>query len=498
MLGVLAAAVALAGEAPPLPKIGAPLPVSATSHPFSAANHQKRPFDLAAQGYVEREYLVSGQARVFDWPDAAGLEVLGQGPYVTRILVRRPKDARRFNGTVIVEPLNPSEDVDLPIMWAESYRQLIRDGYAWVGVTIKPNTIKALKRFDPERYAAVSMANPRGGQACAASGINAWSQPTTPADETGLAWDMLSQIGALLKSRSPANPMPWSVERLYMTGQSQTAGYARTYATAFAGRERAATGGRLYDGYLYSGSPPWQVPLNQCRKDLEPGDPRRLTSAAGAPVIELFTQGDMATNVETRRPDADTPTDRFRRYEVAGAPHVDPWEGRSFASDADMARAGARDNSAVELTCQPAGVEPTDFPNRYVFDAAWRSLDRWVRLGVPAPHAQRLEVKAEVRPFRPEASFDTDADGNAKGGVRTPAVDVPTARWIGSKTGPFVCLFQGYKYPFGRDRLTALYPTHAAYVAKVRADTSRLVALRWLTPEDAAEIVQDAQKDRAR
>ncbi len=466
------------------------------SHPFSAASHQKQPLDLAAHGYVEREFLISGTARVLDWPDAHGLRVLGQGPYVTRILVRRPTDARRFNGTVIVEPLNPSEDVDLPIMWAESYRQLIRDGYAWVGVTIKPNTIKSLNRFDPERYAGVSMANPRGGQACAASGINAWSQPTTPADETGLAWDMLSQIGALLKSRSAADPMPWPVRRLYMTGQSQTAGYARTYASVFGGREKAAGGGPLYDGYLYSGSPPWQVPLNQCRKDLEPGDSRRITAAAGVPVIEIFTQGDMATNVETRRPDADGPADRFRRYEVAGAPHVDPWEGLSFASDADMARAGERDNSAVERACQPSGAPPSDFPNRYVFDAAWRSLDRWVRDGVPAPRAARLVLKAEVQPFSPEGSFETDADGNAKGGARTPTVDVPTARWIGSKTGPFVCLFQGYKHPLGRERLTALYPTHAAYVANVRASTARLVAQRWLTPEDAAEIMQEAEEHR--
>ncbi len=139
---------------------------------------------------------MNGRARVFDWGDKAKPTVLAEGPYVTRILVRRPKDPRRFNGTVIVEPLNPSEDVDLPIMWAESYRQLIADGYAWVGVTIKPNTIAALKRFDPKRYAAVSMPSPFAKPACASADINAWSRPTTTADETGLAWDMLSQTSA--------------------------------------------------------------------------------------------------------------------------------------------------------------------------------------------------------------------------------------------------------------------------------------------------------------
>ena len=420
--------------------------------------------------------------------------MLGRGPYATRILVRRPRDPKRFNGTVIVEPLNPSEDVDLPIMWAESYRSLIADGYAWVGVTIKPNTIKSLKAFDPVRYGSLGMPNPRPVETCAATAINAWSKPTTPADETGLAWDMLSQIGALLKSRAASNPIPWPVHRLYMTGQSQTAGYARTYATVFARDVASPGGGALYDGYLYSGSPPWQVPLNQCRKDLDPGDPRLVTPPAGVPIIEIFTQGDLATNVETRRPDADTAGDRFRRYEVAGGPHADPWEELSFASDADMARSRMRDNSAVERACQPQGVQPTDFPNRYVFNAAWAGLDRWVRTGVPAPRAPRLELRPGQAPFDPERSFETDANGNAKGGVRTPYVDVPTARWIGSKTGPFVCLFQGYKYPFDAQRMKRLYPNHAAYVAKVRASAAALVRGGWLTPEDAAEIISDVRR----
>jgi len=34
------------------------------------------------------------------------------------------------------------------------------DGYVWVGITIKPNTIKSLKAFDRQRYAALSMPNP--------------------------------------------------------------------------------------------------------------------------------------------------------------------------------------------------------------------------------------------------------------------------------------------------------------------------------------------------
>ena len=496
MAAAAAAGLGIAAGASPsgLPTVSRPLPVTPRSYPFSAAAHQAVPVDLAAFGYVETEHLVRGRAQVYDRAGQA-VRVLGEGPYTTRILVRRPKDPRRFNGTVVVEPFNPSDGVDLPIMWAESYRQLMAGGYAWVGVTIKPNTIAALRRFDPRRYAAVGMPNPFARPRCSAAEINSWSRPTTPADETGLAWDMLSQVGAVLKSRSAANPIPWPVKRLYMTGQSQTAGYARTYAAFFAGRARGPSGGPLYDGYLYSGSPPWQVPLNQCLGDLKPGDPRLITPAVGVPVIEIFTQGDMGTNIATRRPDADAAADRFRRYEIAAAPHVDPWEGRSFAADADMQRAGMRDDRQARQACEPKDVAATDFPNRYVFDAALRNLDRWVRQGEPAPRGRPLQL-ASNGPFRPDRGFVLDGYGNAAGGVRMPVVEVPTARWVGAKSGPFVCLFEGYKRPFGSAELRRLYPSHQAYVAKVAASVARLERQRWLTPEDGAEVLREARGSR--
>jgi hypothetical protein len=487
------AAAASQAERPSLPQIGARLPTTQTSHPFSASAYQKKPLRLEEWGYVESEYLVHGQARVYD-RSARGPHALARGPYTTRILVRRPKNARRFSGTVIVEPMNPSEDADLPIMWAESYQQFIADGDAWVGITIKPNTIAALEAFDPVRYASVSMPHPRTAPACAPSEINAFSRPTTPADESGLAWDMLSQIGMLLKTPASATPLlGGSAKRLYMTGQSQTAGYARLYASLFSQRVVGLDRKPLYDGYLYSGSPPWQVPINQCQKDLPAGDPRLITAPAGVPVIEIFTQGDMGTNLASRRPDGDTSEDRFRRWEVAGAGHVDQWEELSFAAEADMTRAHGRVNDNAEAVCSPRGTLPTDFPVRYIFDAAWRDLDAWVRHAARAPHAPQLHTVPGSQSLPPDRMFVVDAHGNAVGGVRSPFVDVPTARWIGAKSGPFICLFHGYKVPMSHMQLQQLYKDHATYVGKVRTSVSRLVAGKWLTPVDGAAIVRAAQ-----
>jgi hypothetical protein len=104
-----------------------------------------------------------------------------------------------------------------------------------------------------------------------------------------------------------------------------------------------------------------------------------------------------------------------------------------------------------------------------------------------------LELESSATPLPPEEAFVVDSLGNAKGGVRTPYVDVPTARWIGAKSGPFICLFHGYKLPFDAERLRSLYPNHAGYFSSIKASVNALVAQRWLTARDGKKIIQEAQ-----
>jgi hypothetical protein len=498
LLGFLIVAVPCgapgAQEPSSLPALDGPLRESRTSYPFSAAAHQSRPLDLGSLGYMEEEYLISGRARVYDWPANGSPVVLAEGPYTTRLLIRRPARANRFSGTVIVEPMNPSVDVDLPIMWAHSYEHFIANGDAWVGITIKPNTVRALKAFDPGRYASLSMPNPRTQASCAAGSINPVSQPTTVSDETGIAWDILTQVGLLLKSEAGSRVLGRTASRLYMTGQSQSAGYARTYATVFARTAKNSGDNPLYDGFLYSGSPPWQVPLHQCLPDLPAGDPRLITGPAGVPVIELFAEGDIGTNIPTRRRDSDAPPDLFRRYEVAGAAHSDPWEFLSFAADSDANRAGGRIHNVGPDPCRPGDVEQSDFPVRYVFNAAWQHLDEWVRRGVAPPRAPPLEVKAGASSLPPDQAFLRDEHGNARDGVRSTYVDVPLAQWVGAKAGPFRCMFVGYKIPFSRAERLRLYESRERYVKKVRERSAELVGARWLTKPDREKIVREAER----
>ena len=120
------------------------------------------PQDLRRHGYVEEEYLVSGTANVYDWPQTGPATVrTPDAPYTTRVLIRRPADHGHFSGDVIVEPLNPSNLFDLNIGWALMHDQVMRNGDVSVGITAKPIDVVALKTFDPARYSSLSFANPR-------------------------------------------------------------------------------------------------------------------------------------------------------------------------------------------------------------------------------------------------------------------------------------------------------------------------------------------------
>jgi Alpha/beta hydrolase domain len=493
-----AEATLVSPEPTPLPVITRLLPQSTTSHAFDASKYQAVPTDLAARGYVEQEYLVRGDARVYDWPAPGELKIIARARYVTRILVRRPKDASHFSGTVIVEPFNPSADVDLPIMWAESHDYFMEAGDAWVGVTIKPNTVDALKRFDSGRYSDLSfpLVRPfteacRAAEAAYFADIQLPVPAPTLTGETGLAWDILSEVGALLKSKAQHNPLHrFPVERVYLTGQSQTAGYTRTYASAISPLARLPSGKPIYDGFLGSGHMAWQVPLNNCAAPLAAGDPRLITHALGVPDIEISAQSDLVTNASTRRPDSDASPDLFRHYEVAGASHVDTWELASFPDSSDLTRSGVGANVASTARCTPATPPISAFPVRYAFNGAWRNLERWVREATAPPRA------AFVQMTRAKASGQTivvDPFGNAIGGVRMPYVDVPTATWRGNRAGGGGCMLLGYSIPFGRERWHTLYASHSDYVRRVAADVERLRSQRWLTLADASEILKEAQ-----
>jgi hypothetical protein len=103
-----------------------------------------------------------------------------------------------------------------------------------------------------------------------------------------------------------------------------------------------------------------------------------------------------------------------------------------------------------------------------------------------------------------------DADGNDIGGIRSVAVQVPLATYIGwnqRREGLMeneLCGNWGAYFPFAktaadrdadpRPSLQERYGTQAGYVAKVEEASQKLVSEGFLLPDDAARIVQEARQ----
>jgi hypothetical protein len=483
----VAALASAAAAATPVPRLTGPLPSTSESHPFGGAAYERQPEDLAAIGYIEEEFLVSGTANVYDWNEPGPATVRTAGaPYTTRMLVRRPIDRARFNGAVVVEMLNPSNLFDLNIGWALSHKEIVRQGWTWVGFTSKPVAIATLKTFDPLRYAALSFANPLpldDARNCA--NVPSDSVRTT---ENGLVWDMYTQIGALLRSRDRANPLlygasptaPHPVEHLYAWGYSQIGQFLYTYINAVHPRVTAADGRSMFDAYLI-GVASGPAPINQCAPPIPAGDPRRTITRAGVPVVRVMSQSDYLSGISARRQDSDDPDDRYRNYEIAGAAHATPDELIFAAAPADIERGG---RMVPPMACNEG--PRSRFPNGPAFNAVLRNLDVWVRTATPPPRVAPIRVE-NGQPVLDEA-------GNVTGGIRSPYVDVPTSRWLGNATGPSFCRIAGYEEPFDPARLAARYPDADAYINAVTADVSRLVGDRVLTSEDGRDLVDDARR----
>ncbi len=490
----------------PLPSVSAPIAVTTTSHPFLGAAAA-----MAKAGYVEEEYFLSGSANTYDWTGKGhGVKVIaGPGKYVTRILVRRPRDAAKFGGNVEVTVLNASLNVDLG--GPTDFARMAKQGDVWIGITTKAVTVNALKKFDAARYAPLDWSNPAspehrcanptmippymaGGkeviEAMAKAGIkNSW-----PEYEDGLVWDMLGQLGLLLKSEQRGSILPgFAKPHVFMTGISQSAIYIRTFVAGFHDRFRSADGKPAYDGYLAIVGPA-MIRINQCAKDIELDDAFQKLTPPDVPFISISSEGEMWQARHTRQPDTFTRRGGIVSYEVAGSSHMaadipgKPMDTLMFAPVPDMMKAGAQLGGATGApNLIPAGAKPNDFTWQPLVRGAYSNLLLWSNNGIKPPRAPGIKLDAKLEIVR-------DANGNALGGLRSPYIDVPVAGHTGYLTAGGMGGVTGAKRAFTPEKLKALYPDQASYAAKFGAATDRLLAGRWILPEDAEAMKAAALK----
>ncbi len=481
-----------------IPSVTGPLIVTEDSYPFGAAATTVVPQDLSKYGYMEQEYFVSGKANVYDFDSAGKVAVkTPDAPYTTRILVRRPAATDRFSGNIIVEPLNASLGFDFDPQWMFSRDYFIEHGDIWIGITVKPAAAKALKKFNPDRYARISLANPLSPDwTCPKSALRYPDMATET--EEGLAWDIISQVGALVRSREKKNPIAkFKAEYVYATGYSLTGAYLVTYINYIRPLSGALlkSGKPVYDGYLIGDGDGSVLFINQCTPTFPTGLSPVIIRPRKEPVISVVAQGSLLEGLQARRSDSDAAHDRYRRYEVPAASHANKLVLEFALRPGEMEKIGV---PSIAPNCIGAGQYGiTDFPFEYFMNAAFANLDAWARSDIPPPRAQPIEIGPGSG--SPDLEVKLDRHGNAMGGLRTPYLDVPVATYFSEskpadeKSAPF-CGTQGYRVPFGKEKILALYPTRESYLGKINAMVDAMVKDRSLREADGQRIKKEAEK----
>jgi Alpha/beta hydrolase domain len=436
-------------------------------------------FDVGALGYTVDEFFVSGTASSYTPTSELGPDGRwnvtpgGTADYTTRTVALTPRDPGRFNGTVLVEWLNVSGGIDAPAVWMMAHREILRAGYAYVAVSAQRVGVEggtsmlgvdmSLKSQDPARYAALSH----------------------PGD--AFAYDIFSQTGELVRDGA-LGELP--VRHVVAAGESQSAMFLTTYVNAVDPLARS------YDGFLVHSRFASAAPLDGAsifdESQAAAPDAVRFRPDLRVPLLAIITETDLFGGPRYGYYFARQPDDRWLRvWEIAGAAHADnytiqvaPIDDGSAPLDAIVA--------AYAPTHMLMGQRLGHFINfgpqhHYVVQAAIAALNTWVRTGEAAPAAPPLEVRDGELP-RPVP----DANGLARGGVRTPWVDVPIARTSGlaSDESLMAAIF-GSGEPFDAATLQRLYPGGPAqYLEGFTAALDEAIGSGYILPDDRAEILQ--------
>lgn len=445
------------------PRITAP-PPGARGRPFSSSIVGLPPF-----GYTEAEYFVSGVASRFAARSGTQLgrdgrwdvERSDETEYTTRILVRRPS-AERCNGTVVVEFLQEYFGTERDTNFRWNAEVLLREGFVWVGASLHHEGID-LRGGEEMRFGDIVF---RTGPSLADWDPDRYSLLHFPTSD--LCYDVLSQIGRAVgprRDRSAADPLGGlDVERVFAVGNTIAAARLRVYLDAVQPRHR------VFDGFYLQDLNDTALPLAD---GFDAPTQLDLRGDLDVPVIVLNTT--TAASERTLQDD----TTMLRVWEPAGSSHTTgPFMVRT--SEATMRDVG------VDTPCCPPGYANT-LPLQYVSGAALVALHEWVAHGTPAPSFPRIDRSGH--PDNGGIAFD--ALGNVAGGLRTPWVDVPIARydWRGECLGG-----AGRTYPLESAELTALYGTAGTYSERFAAAARDAVERGVLLADDAARAIAESRK----
>lgn len=452
VLGAALASISPALAAPAAAaKVTGPIPVTAQSgEPFRGLNEQPvagpgLPLPvLQPYGYVEEEYFVSGT-------------VDGKA-YTTSLLVRKPKDAAKFSGVVAVETLHAQGAIPF---WGQR-EVLMPGGHAWAMIVSQRLALETFtKKSNPARYTSLQIPEASAGAPAGPMASNA---------QDTISQEIMTQVGALLKSNASNGPFAgMKVRTLIMGGSSQTGMTTLRYIQESHVKARLPDGKPVYDGYL---------PMEAFATGPITGGDAAVIHVVGEGDFGLFRAFSHGAAF-TIRADSDAPSDRFREYEFPAASHV-PTRGI----------ADPKVIFATLTNVMNPGEHLSQFPSAPFYNAALVNLIDWITKGVSPPKARPIEMA--------NGEIARDEYGNAKGGVRTPYVDLPTVRYIASAPATDANMVRrmiGLQEPIPAQKLSALYQSRAEYLKRFNQEIDRLVSEHWLLSKDGEQLKVEEAKD---
>jgi hypothetical protein len=422
-------------------------------------------FDLSQVGYESSQYFLSGTARSFvptgplttdgRWHVTTGVSAA----YTTRLAVYRPVDPRQFNGTVLVEWLNVTGGVDAGPEWTLAHNELVREGFAWVGVSAQAVGVNNAKRTDPAEYGALSH----------------------PGDS--FSYDIFSQAGAAVRADASTLLGGLAPRTVIAAGESQSAIRMMTYVDA------VQPVAHVYDGFLVHSQFGTGAALSQAPQASYPAPkPTTVRSDLGVPVLEFETETDVSGSNLADRLFVGDPSE-FRLWEVAGSSHYDYYGLVVGPTDTGNGEGAVENLSGMQFPPTSPGPLPScALPintggTHWVLDAAIYWLNQWVVNGAPPPQPPYLGTTGSS-----PVAFARDASGNVVGGVRSPQVDVPIATLGGTGNSPAFCSLFGTTVAFSFSHVAALYPSHFQFVTRWEQAAQDDALHGYLVPADVTEL----------
>lgn len=451
-------------------------PIAKGAMPGTAQGHKEHDYpwlatmhNLAAVGYVEEEYFIEGNANTYNFPasySAANSATTVGVPatvattgnrYKTRILVRRPASADKFNGTVIAEWQNVTAGYDLDALWGSGFEHMIREGYVYVGISAQPVGVNQLKKWSAKadgfsgRYDSLDV----GGSSSTLG--NAISHDV-----------FLQALQAIRYPGKGINPLgPLRAKKMIVTGVSQSGGYLQRIINS------------LDPIYGNARTPDNKGPIDSYMVYIAGG---YLNRNLAVPVWKVISETDVAGQVASR-PTGTDEAGNYRSWEVAGATH----SGRRTALNSRPL--AARDDWPLTGVDCVYPVHPR-VPVQHVTNAVYDHLVKW--MDNPSYNPPRMPAILTSGTTIVRDTTPGHEDKNSQGGVRLPEMLVPTA-WNagtgnsarpGGEGGTFCSLYGSY-YPFSPAYTEQLYPSRGQYTDLVSLAIDDSVKAGILVPEDA-------------